>query len=363
MPELLLYKVMVTTQWDKAMVLPGDVPMWIAHATFQGDAIISYFGHHALENAPVIPFAEYEFMGRETTTSDDYSVGKRRFNIEKNKKGGVLLFRQISKAAVSRQPTLDNSDPLYIAIRERLHKKNREFGHGYVPDKGTQRMSSLPGCMRKMQFAKMNLKKPKTLYFDKAIVKESFDRHYRHKSLDVLNEAEAGQSVHEYIQSRLEGSDIVINMEFDIPPTALIKGRPGKVTGHPDMLCRVDNELVVIDIKSTKGFQYTPKAGHLEQLLGYQAALGGIKGAILYMDRNNYEMRYYKQDFDESWLEPLQEKLDLVFTAEEERTIIPLTAMQRGALLGNNNFWECRELYCKFRYCCETDLKEEMGRK
>ena len=71
------------------------------------------------------------------------------------------------------------------------------------------------------------------------------------------------------------------------------------LVGHYDLLIEADDgQSVVIDIKTTiSREEYLPKQPHLTQLMAYQGVLGGIRGGILYVNRNNFQLSYFPQEF------------------------------------------------------------------
>jgi RecB family exonuclease len=98
-----------------------------------------------------------------------------------------------------------------------------------------------------------------------------------------------------------------------------------RLKGHYDLLLEMDSgERIVIDIKTTSAPRaYLPKEMHLRQLMAYQGMLGGIRGALLYVNRDTWDMSYVPQQFDKTMYSRLLVKLSTLYTAEQHKTLPP----------------------------------------
>jgi len=101
----------------------------------------------------------------------------------------------------------------------------------------------------------------------------------------------AGSDRHERLQSALEASGILEWKEQEI------KYEDPPIFGYSDAMVKLDDQLVLLEIKTTKeeSFQYHKQNGtasryHIEQLLIYMKILKQQVGAIVYESKNTHEL-------------------------------------------------------------------------
>ena len=204
---------------------------------------------------------------------------------------------------------------LFQKIKSRIIRKVSEQGHNYNPEIGEFRASSMGYCSRKIL-----LNKNVESYLNSDML-QLIDLH-------ILDEDElpepgshmAGQVLHEYIQDALKDELEGIEEEVSIEFNGL------RLVGHYDMLIKDEKgELVVIDIKSTAAKRdFLPVQAHLHQLMAYQGMMGGIRGALFYIHRNNWQMTYFSQDYDKNRFSQLLTKLSDLALHEKNRTLPPI---------------------------------------
>lgn len=208
---------------------------------------------------------------------------------------------------------------LFNEIKQIVHTHVTKGGHDYVPEAMEYRASSVGTCSRKIL-----LEKDLLTYFDEDDL-QLLPMWYR-QGLEEDGEVPiefgahiSGQIVHEVIQDAL--ADRILSMEVEISKrigNAVLKG-------HYDLLMEYDTgEQVVIDIKSTKSpRQYLPSDKHLRQLMAYQWMLGGIDGALLYVNRNTFQMSYVSQVFDPDEFSKIAIKLSQLAKFEKDQILPP----------------------------------------
>ncbi len=229
---------------------------------------------------------------------------------EKNKNQNDFKLHGISSDASREDKELFNK------LKKIIYDKLIVGGHDYVPLPMEYRASSVAYCSRKTILNKDP---------QKYITQDEL------KLLPVLkltNEGEipstfgtnvAGQVIHESIQEALK--DHILSMEKEIT----FDGGKFTLMGHYDLLIEDTNgERLVIDIKSTNSRrQYLPNTNHLKQLMAYQGMLGGIRGALLYVHRNNWELSFVINEFDKEVFTQIIMKLSQMALYEEKDELPP----------------------------------------
>ena len=127
-----------------------------------------------------------------------------------------------------------------------------------------------------------------------------------------------GQMTHEIFQDALK--DRIVGMEERVT----FNGGKFKLVGHYDLLVEVKSERTVIDLKTTSlRRKNLPRSQHMKQLMAYQGMLGGIRGAILYINRSNWELSYLPQAFDKPAFSRIIAKLSEMALYEKRNEIPP----------------------------------------
>ncbi len=175
--------------------------------------------------------------------------------------------------------TNNGDDPLLEKIQQLVRSFADESGHSYRAQIGRYRASSVPYCNRKIAFEMLlGVEELEELEEDTRLV----------------GTAMAGQLIHDFLEKALEPILISSEEEVEVNLGEFI------ISGHYDLLVRdIDGNKVVIDVKTcSDASKVQPKEAHIRQLSVYQAALGGIAGALLYVERNNFQMKMFRFAFD-----------------------------------------------------------------
>lgn len=209
----------------------------------------------------------------------------------------------------------DSADPqdkqLFEELSQIILQALTSGGHNYQPPPLIYRASSMGVCSRKILLEK---DLGKFLSEEEiADLPQWYLEELEQEEVIDFSASVAGQVIHEVIQ------DILTERVHSIEEEVRMEVGQAKLVGHYDLLLDDGKEeRVVIDIKSTVSKrEYLPKEKHLRQLLAYQGMLGGIKGALLYVNRNTWQLSYHSQPFDKnSFSTKIVTKLANLATAE-----------------------------------------------
>ncbi|MCY3410476.1 MAG: PD-(D/E)XK nuclease family protein [Candidatus Heimdallarchaeota archaeon] len=207
---------------------------------------------------------------------------------------------------------------IFSTIKDILYDKLSQGGHSYTPPVFEFRASSIAYCKRKIL-----LKKNRFHFLNDEQLKLLPDTEEEEDTPNTFGSSVVGQLIHETFQDALKerlGEAVKIEEEISVE----VGARKAKLVGHYDLLLEVEGEQVVIDIKSTTSKRtYLPKQAHLKQLMAYQGMLGGIKGAILYVHRNDFEISYVPQEFDKQVFSAIIRKVSQLARYEAEKELPP----------------------------------------
>lgn len=232
---------------------------------------------------------------------------------------------------------------LFEELKQLIHAEVTQGGHTYIPDEFEFRASSIAYCRRKILLNK----NPEIFLNEKMMdLLPVFD----HNEVN-FNASIPGQLIHEIIQEILSKK---IGNRLAVEEEVSYKVGKAVLKGHFDLL--VENkygEKIVIDIKTTNSKRlYLPKQAHLKQLMAYQGMLRGIRGAILYVNRNNWEMSYVPQSFDKEEFSKLVIKVTELAGYESRKELPP----RQPALIDEcgNEFFKCN-----FYDFCYPDISSD----
>ena len=152
-----------------------------------------------------------------------------------------------------------------------------------------------------------------------------------------------GTSYHEFIQERLQKTNLVEEIELEVfnddPP---MRGFVDGILVHPET-----NEKYVLELKSrnenTRYAQKTilPSSSHLIQWNLYSHMSGIEKGLIFYINKGNNQYQIYEVEQNESILENTFEKFRLVWNAIQKGERVP--------------YEECEDRFDPYREVSERD--------
>lgn len=226
----------------------------------------------------------------------------------------------------------DSDKKLFEQIKSIIHKKVSVGGHTYIPEILEFRASSIAYCRRKIL-----LKKDAKRYLNEEEL-QLIRRDEKEGIPSIFGSSVVGQLIHETFQDALEEE---LKDGVKIEDEISIKIGKAVLKGHYDLLMKDEkgNEIV-IDIKTTTTKNhFLPKLGHMRQLMAYQGILGGIKGAILYVHRNNWELNYVPQEFDKEVFSKLVIKVTELAGFEARKELPPVQPALPDEC--GNEFWKC----------------------
>ncbi|MCX6764401.1 MAG: Dna2/Cas4 domain-containing protein [Candidatus Nealsonbacteria bacterium] len=167
---------------------------------------------------------------------------------------------------------------------------------------------------------------------------------------NILRLFDHGDAIHKLIMKSLVSTrDIhVVASEVTIPPQEIISGRA-------DAILSDGKELYVLDIKSMNSMIFrtleNPKEENVNQIQLYLHYFKIPKGILLYVNKDNQELKEFFVYYDKKLVEPilktlanLKEKIDL--------NIIP------ARISSYPDSWQCK--YCQFKDICKIGKSDEM---
>jgi CRISPR/Cas system-associated exonuclease Cas4 (RecB family) len=194
-------------------------------------------------------------------------------------------------------------------------QKDKEQHHFYISDAGK--------CGRKTFFK-----------FKKAPREEIEAR--------VLRLFDYGDSIHQFIMRPLLSMRKlhVIASEVNIPPQELVSGRADAVLSD-------GKDLYVLDIKSMNSMVFKnlgkPKEEHIDQIQLYLHFLDPKKGILLYVNKDNQELKEFFVPYDQKRARALVKEF-VNIKSKIDANIIP------PRLPDWPDNWQCK--YCSFKEIC-----------
>jgi len=161
---------------------------------------------------------------------------------------------------------------------------------------------------------------------------------------NLLRMFDHGNHMHQLIMSALLSTrDVhVVASEVKIPPQELISGRADAVLSD-------GNQLYVLDIKSMDSTTFDamiePKLENVQQIQLYLYYFKISKGILLYVNKDNLQLKEYIFDYDPEEAQRLIKGMTLLRT-QIDTDIVP----KRIDAYPNNG--ECK--YCQYKSVCDT---------
>lgn len=201
-------------------------------------------------------------------------------------------------------------------------QKHREQNHFYITDVG---------------------KCPRAVFFKfKNVPREKMDAR-------ILRIFEKGESMHMNIINTLIRMGLVVASEINIPSQEIISGRA-------DAIISLNGELYVLDIKSINSMIFRtleePKPENFQQVQLYLHFFNIKKGILLYVDKDQQNMKEFVFDYDKQLNQSLLEDFKKL-KVKIDGNIIP----QRLSDWDKN--WQCQ--YCQFKDVCSSAGGEELN--
>jgi CRISPR/Cas system-associated exonuclease Cas4 (RecB family) len=157
----------------------------------------------------------------------------------------------------------------------------------------------------------------------------------------ILRIFEHGENIHRSIFNILYRLKLGVVTEVPIPTSEIVSGRADAI------LC-VGNENYVLDIKSINSMIFRkmtqPKEENVYQIQLYMHFFNIKKAILLYIDKDQQEMKEFFVDYDEVLCKSLLDKFDLL-KKQVEQGVVP----ERLADYPSN--WQCS--YCQFKDICK----------
>jgi CRISPR/Cas system-associated exonuclease Cas4 (RecB family) len=157
----------------------------------------------------------------------------------------------------------------------------------------------------------------------------------------ILRIFERGENIHRSIFNILYRLRLGVVTEVPIPSQEIISGRADAI------LC-IGNENYVLDIKSINSMIFKrmqePKEENILQIQLYLHYFNIKKGILLYIDKDQQEMKEFFIDYDEALCKSLLDKF-YALKDQVEKNILP------ARLADYPRNWQCS--YCQFKDVCK----------
>lgn len=175
----------------------------------------------------------------------------------------------------------------------------------------------------------------------------------KEKEAHFLRLFDHGEHMHQLIMRALVSTrDIhVVASEVDIPPQQLVRGRA-------DAIVSDKKQLYVLDIKSMNSMVFRSmseaKPENIDQLQLYLHYFEISKGILLYVNKDNLDLKEYIFDYNKNRAEFLLKGLaDLRDKINSD--ILPVR------IAGYPNDWQCR--FCSYKNTCDSVEPDETAWK
>jgi len=165
----------------------------------------------------------------------------------------------------------------------------------------------------------------------------------------IMRIFENGEHIHRNIFNILYRLRIGVTTEIPIPSQEIISGRADAI------LC-INNENYVLDIKSMNSMIFRklvePKEENVYQIQLYLHYFNIKKGILLYIDKDQQEIKEFFVEYDENLCKDLLDKF-YALKADVEANKIP------ARLPEYPRNWQCN--YCQFKDVCKLTNGDEVS--
>ncbi len=168
---------------------------------------------------------------------------------------------------------------------------------------------------------------------------------------NILRLFDHGDAIHKLIMRPLLSTrDVhVVASEVNIPPQELVSGRA-------DAIISDTKQLYVLDIKSMNSMIFRnlsqPKQENVEQLQLYLHYFKIPKGILLYVNKDNQQLKEFMINYNQTQAEFLLNNLTKLKKQIDSNTI-------PSRIPDYPDSWQCR--YCQFREICNMGAPDEMN--
>lgn len=165
----------------------------------------------------------------------------------------------------------------------------------------------------------------------------------------IMRIFERGENIHRSIFNILYRLRLGVVTEIPIPSQEIISGRADAI------LC-VGNENYVLDIKSINSMIFRkmaePKEENVYQIQLYLHYFNIKKGILLYIDKDQQDMKEFFVDYDEALCKSLLDKF-YALKDQVEKNVLP------ARLADYPRNWQCS--YCQFKDICKLANGNTVG--
>ncbi len=165
----------------------------------------------------------------------------------------------------------------------------------------------------------------------------------------ILRIFERGENIHRSIFNILYRLRLGVVTEIPIPSQEIISGRADAILCLPAQ-SGIGNENYVLDIKSINSMIFRkmqePKEENILQIQLYMHFFAIKKAILLYIDKDQQEMKEFFVDYDETLCKGLLDKF-YALKDQVEKNIIP------ARLEDYPRNWQCS--YCPFKEVCKKN--------
>jgi len=168
---------------------------------------------------------------------------------------------------------------------------------------------------------------------------------------NILRLFDHGDHMHQLIMKPLISTrDIhVVSSEVDIPPQQLVRGRA-------DAIVYDGRNLYVLDIKSMNSMIFRtlsePKQENVDQLQLYLYYFRIPKGILLYVNKDNLELKEFLVEYNPTTAENLIANLTFLRNQINSDTV-------PSRLIDYPDNWQCR--YCQYKEVCSIGTQDQMN--
>ena len=166
----------------------------------------------------------------------------------------------------------------------------------------------------------------------------------------LLRIFESGNMLHEFITETIksEKNDNVELIKSELP--IKIEEKDFVVSGRIDnlVLVKIDNKLALIEVKSAKFLPKEHRKEHEAQLQLYMKALGVKEGIILYIQKDNLEVKSFDIEYNKNKADKIMKRFE-----ELHKSLVQNKIPSPEAKLDSDLSWMCE--YCNYREECERE--------
>jgi len=186
--------------------------------------------------------------------------------------------------------------------------------------------SEIGSCMKKVWFS---YKKPREI------------------KAELLRIFEAGNMLHEFISEVIKSEK---NPEVELVKQEMpikVEEKDFTISGRIDnlVLVKIDNEEVLVEVKSTKFIKEKPSEENVMQLQFYMHATGIHNGILLYVQKDNLQTRSFEIPYDKKQAEEVLGRFRLLDKCLKMDEMPPAEARYNP-----NISWMCN--YCDYKDEC-----------